>query len=74
MRGLPPDALAAGESDQRDEHDDHGEDPHLGMLGGVELDTLQGEDADNGHSDDKLKEDHFKFIIIEIRDKNLPGH
>ena len=59
VRRLPPDTLAASESDQCDEHDDHGEDPHLGMLGGVELDTLQGEDADNGHGDDKLREDHF---------------
>ena len=65
--GLPPDALAAGESDQRDEHDDHGEDPHLGVLGGVELDTLHGEDADNGHSDDKLKKGRsfLKFIVIK---------
>lgn len=54
VRRLPPDALAAGEGDQRDEHDHHGQDPELGVDMGVRLDALQGEDADNGHRDDKL--------------------
>ena len=54
VRSLPPDTLAAGQSDQGDEHDHHGQDPELGMNCRIFLDTLQGEDADDGHRDDEL--------------------
>ena len=59
MRRLPPDTLAASQSDQGDEHDHHGHDPEIGIVCGVALDTVEGEDADDGHSDDELGEDQL---------------
>jgi len=59
VRSLPPDTLAAGQSDQGDEHDHHGQDPELGMNCRIFLDTLQGEYTDDGHRDDELAEDQL---------------